>query len=313
MALRPAPPGVAALREHFQHASLLPYFPPLPSQPSREEYLDAFAIRDQIAQLFLGEQPFFERPTPLDQGRREVEELCRLVIKEGVDQRALMATKSDSRLDRLSSLRKSIDSSERDSERWELMKRPFCRLFLDNYAAPMLFGFVQKSAYYMAEARHHNPQSHVSPEIWLGFEHWQSLDPYTKARVVRRAKAYYAMEKTASELAARRRLSAAASSATAGQLFSNTCAKRTMQDYVRRVALRMAKACLSNPRNASPIVWIGFERWQELDPYTKARVVLIAKKYSEAIESVYQQRVLSGTISPPRPRSAEEAPAAGKR
>lgn len=120
-------------------------------------------------------------------------------------------------VDRVASLRKSIDSSE--SEKWQVSKRPFCKvsslnpgrhsqeralilyssqLLLDNYAgtllrpchqsaqrsqaqsllllaAPILYGFVREVAYYMAENHYRNPHSHLSPEIWLGFEHWQSL------------------------------------------------------------------------------------------------------------------------------------------
>ncbi|ORY57127.1 hypothetical protein BCR35DRAFT_315879 [Leucosporidium creatinivorum] len=211
MALRPAPPGVAALREHFQHASLLYYFPPLPDRLSKEDYFNAFAVRDHIAQLFLGEHPFFERPTPLDQERKEVEDLCRLILEQGETQRANLEKRKYRGVASVAALRNTIDSTER--EKWQVQKRPFCRLFLNDNAASILYGFVQNVAYYMAENHHRNPHSHISPEIWLGFEHWPSLDPYTKALVLRRAKAYAAMEKTAYLLETQRNLSAPSSSA----------------------------------------------------------------------------------------------------
>ncbi|ORY57114.1 hypothetical protein BCR35DRAFT_335356 [Leucosporidium creatinivorum] len=58
----------------------------------------------------------------------------------------------------------------------------------------------------------------------------------------------------------------------------------------------MARACQARPSNASAVVWLGYEHWNELDPYAKARVVLDAKAYAEMIRSVYEQRVGDGTL-----------------
>lgn len=71
-------PGVQLLRIHFHNASLVQLLPPFPDYATKSDYLEAFAVRDQLASLFLGEHPFITRPSvpnPLIRSMQEV--LCR--------------------------------------------------------------------------------------------------------------------------------------------------------------------------------------------------------------------------------------------
>lgn len=34
--------------------------------------------------------------------------------------------------------------------------------------------------------------------------------------------------------------------------------------YVEYVAIRMAKACRSNPGASSPVIWLGYKQWSKI-------------------------------------------------
>lgn len=79
MATGPSPPGVERLRLYFSLDTLQQHLPLLADRPSFEEYERAFAVRDELAELFLGDHPFFARPNnPIWQLQRgQAEELAR--------------------------------------------------------------------------------------------------------------------------------------------------------------------------------------------------------------------------------------------
>ncbi|ORY57093.1 hypothetical protein BCR35DRAFT_335338 [Leucosporidium creatinivorum] len=67
-------------------------------------------------------------------------------------------------------------------------------LLADPVASKAMYALVRQVALYMAQHHLLDPTTPLAPEIWLAYVEWNSLDPYTKARAVRRAKAYFAME-----------------------------------------------------------------------------------------------------------------------
>lgn len=72
-----------AVRRRWQHDLLVTHLALLPAEPTEAEYLDAFDVRDNLAQLFLGSWLYFynrvvhrpgqTHPFPL----AEVQSLCR--------------------------------------------------------------------------------------------------------------------------------------------------------------------------------------------------------------------------------------------
>lgn len=78
MAEEPPPPGVERLRLHFYFDKLEEHLPHLPPKPTKEDYLAAFQMRDEVARLFLGPDPFFL--PPFEQGdlmcRHALEQVC---------------------------------------------------------------------------------------------------------------------------------------------------------------------------------------------------------------------------------------------
>lgn len=67
------------LQQYFASKNLAELLPPLPLTPRPRDYKDAFAVRDQLANLFLGDRPFFTRPThPASamKTREDTEKIC---------------------------------------------------------------------------------------------------------------------------------------------------------------------------------------------------------------------------------------------
>lgn len=71
----------ALLQQYFSSETLAKVLSPFPELPSKDDYRTAFNVRDQLANLFLGERPFFRKTTIPGhaQQRKDVDELCQWV------------------------------------------------------------------------------------------------------------------------------------------------------------------------------------------------------------------------------------------
>lgn len=72
-------PGVSLPRAHFQHASLVEHLPSFAEYPTSTDYLVAFAVRDKVATLFLGEHPFINKLSSEVHVRARMVDLCEYV------------------------------------------------------------------------------------------------------------------------------------------------------------------------------------------------------------------------------------------
>ncbi|ORY57103.1 hypothetical protein BCR35DRAFT_355521 [Leucosporidium creatinivorum] len=174
-------PGVAFLNLYFLRDHISTFLPPLPEHPSKQDILLGLAVRDELARLFLGTDPFFRRPT-LDGVRQEAEALCLAVLEQSTALRSDIDNAMQNAYTR-GHLINSIESVGLHRH------RPFARLMAFPFVDETLYGLVKVIALLMAEVCQNRAHDAV-PEIWLGYEHWQNLGPYTKARVVLQAKLY---------------------------------------------------------------------------------------------------------------------------
>ncbi|ORY82374.1 hypothetical protein BCR35DRAFT_341018 [Leucosporidium creatinivorum] len=74
------------------------------------------------------------------------------------------------------------------------------------------------------------------------------------------------------------------------ELTSSLSLAELLHHYMEYVALRMAKACRRNPKNSSPVVWLGYTEWKSLRFFDRAQVVLAAKEYEQYICDVVHAR-----------------------
>lgn len=72
------PPGSTELHHFLLLEKLENHLPHLPAHPFKKDYLTAFTVRDTLAGLFLGENPFFPRPVGEEAiWRIGAEQLCK--------------------------------------------------------------------------------------------------------------------------------------------------------------------------------------------------------------------------------------------